>query len=102
MRLIDADVLKEKFVGWLPNINELRESDIHPIENIAVSAIMEIEEAPIVDAVPVVHGRWEPFDNHSWQCSVCKEENAYAYDPNIKRFTDNYCPNCGAKMNGKE
>lgn len=31
-------------------------------------------------------------------CSECKEENAYAYDWNIKRYTDNFCPNCGAQM----
>ena len=51
-----------------------------------------------VDAVEVVHGRWvkketmirSPFAKNAY-CSVCLEETSYAH---------NYCPNCGAKMDG--
>lgn len=66
-----------------------------------------IANAPTVDAVEVVHGRWivgavevdHPFlefesvwrDVH--QCSICKEY----FDVSDAR---NYCPNCGAKMDG--
>ena len=49
MRSIDADALKNKFIEWLSNIGN--ESSIHPVENIAVSAIMEIEDAPTIDPV---------------------------------------------------
>ena len=49
MRPIDADALKNKFIEWLPNIGN--EPSIHPVENIAVSAIMEIEDAPTIDPV---------------------------------------------------
>jgi DNA-directed RNA polymerase subunit RPC12/RpoP len=47
------------------------------------------------------HGKWI---KHEWgySCSVCGESNDYAYDNNIHKFTDNYCPNCGAKMDGGE
>lgn len=31
-------------------------------------------------------------------CSVCNESNDYAYDNNTHKFTDNFCPNCGADM----
>ena len=59
-----------------------------------------MEEAPAVDAVEVVHGRWihKHFDDvcggwyNEWHCSVC---NGRVYE---KGF--NYCPNCGAKMDG--
>ena len=59
-----------------------------------------IAEAPTVDAVPVVHGRWimketlirHPFAKNAY-CSVCIEETGYEH---------NYCPNCGAKMDGGE
>ena len=57
--------------------------------------------APAVDAEPVRHGRWEPTELHKSfgilkgvKCSLCGEEKfatQYAY---------NYCPNCGAKMDG--
>ena len=55
-----------------------------------------LDEAPTVDAVEVVHGRWERYiveeeDVHYYTCSVC---NYMA----IPRY--NYCPNCGVKMDG--
>ena len=58
-----------------------------------------IAEAPAVDAVEVVHGRWvdathidEDFGEvESYECSVCGRWEYY---------TPNYCPNCGAKMDG--
>lgn len=65
MRLIDADELIEKFKKWLPKEgSEWLESSIHPLENLSVSAIMEIEEAPTVEAIPFDSGyikqiRWE-------------------------------------------
>ena len=58
-----------------------------------------IDNAPTVDAVEVVHGRWI---TEYWKsgyikrcnCSLCGESPKDAYKP------DNYCPNCGAKMDG--
>lgn len=62
-----------------------------------------IEKAPTVDAVPVVHGCFEPcFDeNDNWRqgfakCSNCGKEY---YAQVINHF--GYCPNCGAKMDGE-
>lgn len=61
-----------------------------------------LSEAPAADVAPVVHGRWEPcFDeNGRWRqgfakCPNCKKEY-YAHA--INHF--NYCPNCGARMDG--
>ena len=65
--------------------------------------------APTVDAVEVVHGRWEEcdwveFDGHgecmhypkaARSCSNC--HNAFKKE---LLWKDNYCPNCGAKMDG--
>lgn len=47
------------------------------------------------------HGKWK---KHEWgySCSVCGVSNDYAYDNNIHKFTDYFCPNCGAKMDGGE
>lgn len=56
-----------------------------------------MEEAPAVDAVPVVHGLWIYFNcvgNGRYQCSEC----FHWVDAGLDR---NYCPNCGAKMDGE-
>ncbi len=49
-------------------------------------------EQPIVDAVPVVHGRWIKYIT-CYRCSECGHQVTSA---------DNFCPNCGAKMDLEE
>ena len=51
------------------------------------------------DVAPVRHGHWvkeKPDVLIHWHCSVCKN-CYYLEEPNA-----NYCPNCGAKMDGGE
>ena len=59
----------------------------------------EIENAPTVDAVEVVHGRWKKASETMpiYRCSACKERNLFKNGDNV---LSNYCPNCGAKMDG--
>ena len=48
---------------------------------------------PSADVTEVRHGEWElSFDKNSYKCSLCK----FKY-----RFIDNFCPNCGARMDGE-
>ena len=48
------------------------------------------------DVTPVVHGQWiSAFDEIL--CSVCKRSWNYTYNDTD---TFNYCPNCGAQMDG--
>lgn len=56
MRLIDADKLKKEFISWLPKDQQTYDCDIDPIENIAVSAIMEIDDAPTIDPIHAAGG----------------------------------------------
>lgn len=64
--------------------------------------IKALNEAPTVDAVEVVHGRWEQcFEDWRKQiegdkCSACGFEH---YGCGIKHYY--YCPNCGARMDGE-
>ena len=66
----------------------------------------DIEAAPTVDAVEVVHGRWEEMhyeggilDGTNFdRCSVCGYERVFD-DPAFKTVFK-YCPNCGAMMDG--
>ena len=58
--------------------------------------IRMVDLAPAVDAVPVVHGRWLRILRGNYECSVCRCIPYYASSIS----TLNYCPNCGAKMDG--
>ena len=56
-----------------------------------------IMDIPAADVSPVRHGRWEINSDRpdSLICSVCKcGFDMWKHDPH------NYCPNCGAKMDG--
>ena len=93
MRLIDADALK-KSIKNMPNdyYGDLCIGD----------AIKEIDNAPTIDAAPVVRGEWilQGENEHDYEtsleekCSLCGRY-VYRYDTQPQ---DNYCPNCGAKM----
>ena len=52
-----------------------------------------VEAAPVVDVVEVVHGEWKKRKNwRLYVCSACSHESDEPY---------RYCPNCGAKMDGR-
>ena len=58
-------------------------------------ALSYIEKIPAADVAPVAHGRWIMHDDEfglTCECSAC----------HIETMGDgNYCPNCGAKMDGE-
>ncbi len=99
MRLIDADnlenvVLQLNKEGWAITRVEYKHLD-----NV-------IFEFPTIDAAPVRHGRWigTEYDGYAdgfpvydaYECSVCGTE----YDTDDGEITYNYCPHCGARMDG--
>lgn len=65
-----------------------------------------IRSVPAADVAPVVHGRWISWedagnfvpspDRH--ECSVCHD--AAQVLVNSLELLSNYCPNCGARMDG--
>ena len=93
-RLIDANVLK----GTLCNL-EARGG--HKYYRQGVDCVLHeimpqvIDDEPTVDAVEVVHARWVDVKElcGDYMCSNCDA----LYGTN--KF--NYCPNCGAKMDGE-
>ena len=94
-RLIDANELLQKVLFRLPIDNQNAEV----IAGCVDITRRLIENSPSVDAVEVAHGRWSPVTYGlgvtvtRWMCSNCKKyENSYG--------RTNYCPNCGAKMDG--
>ena len=58
-----------------------------------------VDEIPTADIAPVRHGYWVKEKRDvllHWHCSVCKE--CYF----LEELNAEYCPHCGAKMDGKE
>ena len=94
MRLIDADALAERICSGPPEL-------------IYTSTVMGIiNDMPTVDAVPVRHGRWleHPWDWEWKVCSVCGQgcEMIRHVDGGTTEYFYQYCPWCGAKMDGGE
>ena len=64
-----------------------------------------IDCQPAADVAPVRHGRWvhDRYENCAEEFEIVKCSNcsttAYAMAFYVK--TGNYCPNCGAKMDGE-
>ena len=54
-------------------------------------AVSTVEEFLSADVAPVVHGRWKRYGKNLGECSECGE---------VVSVRNNYCPNCGAKMDG--
>lgn len=95
-RLIDADafVLEELYKRDEIYYRNTFDSGVRRV-------LKEIFTAPTVDAVEVVHGRWiterTPVETE-FECSECGflliDADSHA------KMEYNYCPNCGAKMDG--
>ena len=61
-------------------------------------------EAPAVDAEPVQHGEWilnpcNLYNDATWVCSVCGNEWVLIDGTPLDNQM-NYCPKCGARMDG--
>ena len=88
-RLIDAKPLMQN--GW--HLVRTGESN-------SFLGSMSLADVPTVDAVEVVHGRWisRICSYGTPKCSVCDWSIPYSEDSRLD--ATNYCPNCGAKMDG--
>lgn len=59
--------------------------------------LQSISDIPGADVAPVVHGKWDDsLDGITPYCSIC------GHSHKLMVRTPNYCPNCGAKMDGGE
>ena len=79
------------------NRKELRDA-LYDSDAITKEGVKIINQFPSVDVAPVRHGHWiyhrdNLFPSDSTQeCSYCHEEES------LTLYNDNYCPNCGTKM----
>ena len=67
--------------------------------------ISDIKGMKAADVAPVVHGRWiEPtrlyYGAKQYECSLCYSDTFWKKHSITEKYP--CCPNCGAKMDGKE
>ena len=94
---------REELVEWLKRIPLKDLSDGRGLCRIIMEedfkrAIRTIPAGTIIDVAPVVHGRWIEKEKYTfgvmYDCSICDNrilDTGHSW---------NYCPNCGAKMDG--
>lgn len=91
---IDREAALDK-CGWYNTVNG---------KSICAARKDELAAIPAADVVEVVHGRWIAYKpdcrgyTAGFICSNC-QDIVYA-DYSMKECVYNYCPNCGARMDG--
>lgn len=91
---IDREALYEKayWHGEHPDVGNPFPDGVDAID------IKDVDAIPAADVAPVVHGRWIEQEKYTfgtmYDCFICGTrilDNGHSW---------NYCPNCGAKMDG--
>lgn len=63
-------------------------------------AILRVKAAPAADVVEIKHGEWISDDaDILFHCSKCETQISTSWD--YEGLDWNYCPDCGAKMDGE-
>ena len=97
-RLIDANEFWNRLSNVVYDIFTVHEKDGQRTNTASVGYYTEtiqevLKRTKTVDAVEVLHGRWI-LQEDGYHCSNCDIQAIYT---GVKL---NYCPNCGAKMDG--
>ena len=106
-RYIDADKLSSHF----EKVAKYFDGDAFQLGMDAARDI--VSNFPAADVAEVKHGEWvdkynNKYDNHLYECSACGDKALYeAYEnelgqTKLRQVLSDYCPNCGAKMDGGE
>ena len=94
---IEREAAKRELLSWAVNIN-------HPEYLIKDDALHIIDSFPAAEVAPVRHGRWICIRKgyEEYECSVCHgmDSNCSDYYADHVVTEQEYCPFCGAKMDG--
>lgn len=97
-RLIDADMLKDTITtDYYEHFTRHHDTDQIALVDMVCD---DIDEAPTVQP-EVRRGKWiEPdyvyFGAKQYICDQCKDDEFW--EKRCVNYKDNFCPNCGAKM----
>ena len=73
---------------------------LYDADAITMSGVKILNQFPSADVAPVRHGRWVSVPHKLARvCSVCNRDEPYKF-ADIDADVYEYCPNCGAKMDG--
>lgn len=93
---MDAGTLYDWYISSVDETVPPVWTDKH-IEELLKDFLIIPKDTPAADVAPVVHGRWVNFYDETYGehciCSICN---------NINSIEILYCPDCGAKMDGKD
>ena len=104
VRLIDANEFWNRLQNVVYDIFTVHEKDGQLTGTASVGYYTEtikevLKQTKTVDAVPVVHGYNIDEDTPSlFECSICHWACTDTYFGDTADY--NFCPNCGAKMDG--
>lgn len=88
---MDEYIERENAIAWFmpyAHAGESIDADV---------VIADIKGMKAADVAPLQHGRWIYDHWCEFKCSLCGEFS----NSNPYRGKENYCPNCGAIMDGK-
>lgn len=99
---MDEYIRREDVIAWFmpyAHVGESIDADV---------VISDIKGMKAADVAPVTHGRWISLTecaNEGVYCSICKKkvwqsDYAWCSKKSRNKLRSNYCPNCGAKMDG--
>lgn len=73
---------------------------LYDADAITMSGVKILNQLPAADVAPVRHGRWVSVPHKLARvCSVCNRDEPYKF-ADIDADVYDYCPSCGAKMDG--
>ena len=82
-----------EYIEWKAIRDALYDADA-----ITMSGVKILNQFPVADVAPVRHGRWIDGDPY---CPICRKDKFRGLDADVwADWQPDYCPNCGAKMDG--
>lgn len=109
MAYIEREKARELIINFGKGAIEDGMKTLGPVDDIILLS-SGVDLIPTADVVEVRHGEWVK-DRATIKCSCCgfgMFQDGYffmdgeCFSTNNDKYTPNYCPECGAKMDGKD
>lgn len=92
MAYIDLDIAVKTAIDVCNELFQKNGQHLTSIE--AVDIADALDNLPKADVAEVKHGEWIPYSTTMMECTVCKRHTPkHRYE---------FCPHCGARMDGEE
>lgn len=87
------------------------DNEIISAQEMCFDALQALHELPTMDAAQMVHGAWKPIHfeggilsgENADRCSACGYDRLLGDEHGVRyKTTYNFCPYCGARMDGKD